>query len=118
MLPEAKSLKMLNQSEYIVLVNKYLHMNIEELEDCYNNRFLTALEHIVVRIILKAMKEADVLRLEALLQRVIGKSYIKPAIIEIDEPVKKEEAPLNFQMTKEEKLEMLEKYKNSISEKE
>lgn len=86
MLPEARSLKMLNQSEYILLVNKYLHMDIEELEEAYNDRYLSSLDHIVIRVILKAIKDADVDRLEALLQRVIGKSYIKPKLIEIKEP--------------------------------
>ena len=101
MMPTAKSLKMLTQSEYIVLVNKYLHMSMDELEDCYNNKFLNALDHIVIRIILKAMKQGDVLALEGLLQRVIGKSYIRPKLIDpddMDEGKEKEEKSFKIEV--------------------
>lgn len=77
---------MLTQSEYIVLVTKYLHMSVFDLEDCYNNKMLPSLEHIVIRVILKAMKDGDVDKLEKLLERVIGKSTVKAKVIEVKDP--------------------------------
>lgn len=97
MLPEAKSLKHLTQSNYILLVNKYLYMELEELEDKYHDRFLPALDHIVIRIILKAMKEGDVQKLEGLLGRVIGKSNIEARVIKPDEE-KAEEKPFQIEV--------------------
>lgn len=97
MLPQAKSLKHLTQSEYIILVNKYLFMQVEELEDMAHDRFLPALDHIVIRIIVDAMRKGDVDKLEKLLERVIGKTTIKAKPVEI-EAEREEAKPLKIEV--------------------
>ena len=54
-------------------MNRLAQMDIDKLEEVLKDKSRTVLEHIIGRVCLVAMKEGDYRRLDALLDRLIGK---------------------------------------------
>lgn len=87
----------ITKQEVIDAYNKFMHMPIPELEKYVQNKQGTAFEYTVARILAMAAVKGDPLRLDFLLNRLIGKVADK-----IDHSVTHN--PFT-QMTEQEKLE-------------
>ena len=71
--PEVKAARALTKVKLEATLNKFLHMNKEELADYKNNPDATVLELMVHAITHKAILSGDTQRLDFLLNRLIGK---------------------------------------------
>lgn len=71
--PDDVGLKMLHRTDVKVIMNRLAQMDIDKLEEVLKDKSRTVLEHIIGRVCLVAMKEGDYRRLDALLDRLIGK---------------------------------------------
>lgn len=70
---EVRALRELTQETFSSVVSTYLLMPTRNVQLAKENSELTAVERLVVAIILEGIDKADPARLECLLQRAIGK---------------------------------------------
>lgn len=78
---EIKDAQKLTQTRFVILVNKYLNMNREELGLAAQDAKTTTLELIVLKVIQQAIARGDQIRLTFILDRLIGKV---PTIVDLD----------------------------------
>lgn len=70
---ELKSAKHHTKVTVAMIINRLFHMPSDVLQEHINNKKLSALEMTLARIIAKAIKDADIQRVELMLNRSIGK---------------------------------------------
>ena|SRR5712675_2297773 len=70
---DIKSLPVVSKQEVVGAFNKFMHMPIPELETYVKNKQGTAFEYTVARILAMAAVKGDPIRLDFLLNRLIGK---------------------------------------------
>ena len=88
-LPEdIKEARKLNQIELERIINKYLHMSREEVQNVLKSSDVPMMEAMVASIVSKAASGGDHLRLDFILNRIIGKvkdkievAAVKPYVI-------------------------------------
>ena len=68
-----KSAKHHTKVTVAMIINRLFHMPSDVLQEHINNKKLSALEMTLARIIDKAIKDADIQRVELMLNRSIGK---------------------------------------------
>lgn len=68
-----KQARELSTLEFMRIANKYLNSNLTELKQSMVHPDTTALEIIVIKIMVKAAEHGDQNRLEFILNRVLGK---------------------------------------------
>lgn len=71
--PEVKALKKLTQADFETYAVTYLRMSISELERLENTKTLTTLEGIIIKNLIKAVKEGSTSDLNFYLERMFGK---------------------------------------------
>lgn len=71
--PDLKAAKALTRTEFDRLVNKYLHMSLEDLKKLQHRTDVTALEAMIVTLCGRAISGGDPVRLGFILERLIGK---------------------------------------------
>lgn len=87
--PDDKKLAKLTRTDIKVLINRFANYDMIKLQELLQDKTRTVLEHAIGRIFLVAIKEGDYRRLDAMLDRLIGKvkeqvevSVPKPYIVE------------------------------------
>lgn len=80
---EIKAARKLTRIEFETIVNKYLYLSEEELNEKRKDKTLTLIEMMVLSIVQKAIVQGDEKRLDFLLDRMIGKvvqpiEYVPP----------------------------------------
>lgn len=63
----------LTRAVLIERINKYLTLPLDELSIVAKDQSLPAVDHVVIRIIINAIQKGDTVRMEFLLDRLIGK---------------------------------------------
>lgn len=71
--PEIKEARRLTQTRFIELTNQYINMSKEELKAAEQNPKTTILELMVLKVMQHAIAKGDQLRLNFILERLIGK---------------------------------------------
>jgi hypothetical protein len=71
---ELKEIRRINGANLPVIVDKFLSMSREELEAAAKDKDTPAMECILIRVIVEAMKRGDDQRLNFLFDRIIGKT--------------------------------------------
>ncbi len=71
--PDDHGIQKLTRTEVKTIMNRFAQMDIDKLESVLKDKSRTVLEHMVGRVCLVAMKEGDYRRLDALLDRMVGK---------------------------------------------
>ena len=71
--PEDKKLAKLTRTQVKTLINRFAQFDIDQLEDVLKDKKRTVLEHMVGRIFLLGIKEGDYRRMDAMLDRMVGK---------------------------------------------
>ena len=103
--PEMKEARKINRVIFEEILNKYIHLSVYELEEFLKDKNHTSLDYIVVRILYEAMKKGDQVRLNFILERLLGKleeninhklnhsfhSQVVDMISNLDNPEKKED---------------------------
>lgn len=86
--PEIKAMRQLTNLEFSRLANKFLCMTKDEIQECIKDPRASVLELMIASIISKGLSQGDQIRLNALLERIIGKvptpvvNQIDPALLE------------------------------------
>lgn len=70
--PEVVAVRKLTTNSYVMAVNKYLHMGIDELKACAKDPNTIVIEQMVISVVMHAIKFGDYKRIESLLARAIG----------------------------------------------
>lgn len=70
---DVKEARKLNQVEFERVANKYLYLTRDELKEAAEDPDTTVIELLVSSIIVKAVEKGDQMRLEFLLNRLIGR---------------------------------------------
>lgn len=70
---EIKGARVLNKLELELVLTKYLRCSVSDLRENKDNQELSSLDQIAINIILKAIDYGDPIRLNFLLDRLIGK---------------------------------------------
>lgn len=70
---ELKKAKNMNKIKFMELLVKYLSFSLDELKAAKSDKSTTALDRIVISIILNAISKGDEKRLDFLMSRIIGK---------------------------------------------
>lgn len=70
---DIKEARKLNKQEIERVLNKFLHLPLEELAAFVQDKRSPVLESLVARILLEAIKRGDQVRLEWVFQRLVGK---------------------------------------------
>ena len=81
--PELKAIKQLTTDELKRTISKYFRTTFEKLEEIDKNPKETGLNRLLVSSILRAIKEGDPYKAEALFQRCLGKITEK---VEVQHP--------------------------------
>ena len=74
---DIKKARSLTRTELERILNRYLHMTPAELYEAQQKPTTSALQHVVIAIVVAAVKDGDQKRLDFLLDRLIGKVPIK-----------------------------------------
>ncbi len=93
--PEVRQLGLLTKAEALKCLSKFLKYNIEELEVLLKDKKMSAMDHWAGRIVLNGIKNGDSVRLNFMLDRLIGKvtdkvehSLPRPLVIEYEDGTK------------------------------
>jgi len=70
---DVKGFKRMTQTELETIFNKYINLPVSQLKEARSNPNMTGLEAMVLSIMLQAINKGDQLRMNALLDRLIGK---------------------------------------------
>jgi hypothetical protein len=118
-LPIGDALKMarkLTRVAFEECVTKYLYMTLDQIERSWQNKKdIPMVDLIVISIARKALVDSDHKSLEFLLDRSIGQSVRKVHVVTEFEDAPARDIPIP--MTKEEELEMLDIYRQQITDK-
>lgn len=116
--PDVQAARKLTNTQFIILVNKFLNMSREELKAAAENPNAPMLELIVAKIIERAIANGDQTRLGFILDRLIGKVPDKIEHSGNDgEPIKimSARSELKQLISDESNLEALEKIADAIN---
>lgn len=87
--PEIKQASQLSKTSFNAILNKYLHCNASELEFVVTNPNIPVIDMVVCKILLESGNKGDHVRLNFLIERLLGKvkeeveiSLPKPTIIQ------------------------------------
>jgi len=73
-LPEhLKGVKKMNKHQFESILNKYIHLSLNELIELLKGGDLPAIEAMVVKVLTEAVRKGDEKRLNFVLDRLIGK---------------------------------------------
>lgn len=86
---EDHALRALTNTRFQQILNKYLHEPVSNLVDLKKDQSLTALEHAVLSITIASINKGDQIRLQFLLDRLIGKV---PDVVHVSEIERKVES--------------------------
>lgn len=70
----------LNKVELERILNKYIYLNMQEMQFCANDPTTPAIDLIVIKMVLESIKRGDHVRLETILNRLVGKVADKAEI--------------------------------------
>lgn len=82
--PELKEARKLNQIDFELLVNKFLRMNKEDIQEVLRSNTSTTLELMIAGIISRGVTGGDQNRLEFILSRLFGKPKERHEITGLD----------------------------------
>lgn len=75
---DLKEARSINRIEFQRVLNKFMYMNGDEINDSLKSKQLPMLEMIVAKILAKAFNEGDQRRLEFVIQNLIGSAPVDP----------------------------------------
>lgn len=111
---DLKEARKLTRLEFEKMINKYLFMSVNEIQDRIKHQEkygIPMIEALILSGLALAYKEGDIKRLDFFLDRTIGRVVMKHHVVtEVDESSRV--APV--QLTESEKLEMIEAYKKRV----
>lgn len=70
---EANGLRLMNQRELEIILNRHIHKSVEELVSYSANAKNPTIDVLVAKILIQAIKRGDQNRLDFILNRLIGK---------------------------------------------
>jgi hypothetical protein len=70
---ELKKIRKMNRDRLEIIVSKYLAMNFIDLNQVVKDPNTSALDHMIVQIIIKSITTGDHARFNAIMDRVVGK---------------------------------------------
>jgi hypothetical protein len=71
--PEMKEARKITRARFEEILNKYIHEPVFELEKFLLNKNHEAIDYLVVRILYESIKKGDQVRLNFVLDRLLGK---------------------------------------------
>jgi hypothetical protein len=101
--PEIKQLKILSTMELMAGMNEIIRLNVSELKERMNDPNITSLEAGICKILFLAITKGDHIRMDFILNRLIGKSK---ETIEIQQTAIAERIKEISAMSEEERLKL------------
>lgn len=108
-----REIRRMNSLDVQMLINKYFYMPIEELEKLNGRKDIPMIELFIISMIQKGIKEGDSYAWKTLMDYTIGMLPRPMVIKKIEDNKPRDVIPI--QMTKEEKLIMLDRLRDKIN---